>query len=473
MKSLAPHKNIPPRVAVNTNKRNSVIAISVHSMYSTDRGMFLCSANDLITTLSTAKVMIVYASSMEYVLSTWLRNEWYRYVKKIEAGEKQENSLIVAYDGFSPSELPTVLSLKQCIDASRNNRRFYGDLDTCIRKIIDSYPEKSKNADRVPKSIPIVSEFHEHKYKTQLVKGTCIARGYTLYRCDCGYEYKSNFSDLTDHDYGDCKVIAATCTQNGKKEYVCSVCGEIKTEILPQIPHTFTSWTERIHPSCTVDGESFRQCSSCGLVEKRKIDKLGHKFGQWQKNEQGIEVRHCLNCGYTETDKTAFLRKEERKKKKQEKALILNTRRELKKAKKLEKNGQKQEAMSIYYHYAYDAGIGFALFKVFEYEIENPDLYRHAIISLEKAAATDYVPAKKFLEHLDKTAFKSLFHTWPRYAEERRPHVLNAVAARKRYYNLSIPKRIFRSIWFWLGDWGILIAFFLFMFMIVYYALSI
>jgi Zn ribbon nucleic-acid-binding protein len=263
--------------------------------------------------------MIVYASSTEYVLSTWLRNEWYRYIKRIETGEKRENSLIVAYDGFSPSELPTVLSSKQCIDASRNNRRFYGDLDTCIKKIIDSYPEKSKNADRVPKSIPIVSEFHEHKYKTQLVKGTCIARGYTLYRCDCGYEYKSNFSDLTDHDYGDCKVIAATCTQNGKKEYVCSVCGEIKTEILPQIPHTFTSWTERIHPSCTVDGESFRQCSSCGLVEKRKIDKLGHKFGQWQKNEQGIEVRHCLNCGYTETDKIAFLRAKERKKE------ILNT----------------------------------------------------------------------------------------------------------------------------------------------------
>jgi hypothetical protein len=39
IKSLAPHKNIPPGVAVNTNNRNSVIAISVYSMYSTDRGI--------------------------------------------------------------------------------------------------------------------------------------------------------------------------------------------------------------------------------------------------------------------------------------------------------------------------------------------------------------------------------------------------------------------------------------------------
>ena len=50
--------------------------------------------------------------------------------------------------------------------------------------------------------------------------------------------------------------------------------------------------------------------------DEQKINEFGHKFGQWQKNEQGIEVRHCLNCGYTETDKTAFLRKEKRRKQK-------------------------------------------------------------------------------------------------------------------------------------------------------------
>lgn len=38
-KSLALHKDIPPRVAVNTYRRNSAISIYVHSMYSTDRGI--------------------------------------------------------------------------------------------------------------------------------------------------------------------------------------------------------------------------------------------------------------------------------------------------------------------------------------------------------------------------------------------------------------------------------------------------
>lgn len=38
-RSLAPHKNIPSRVAVNTNKKNYLIVIYVHSMYSTNRGI--------------------------------------------------------------------------------------------------------------------------------------------------------------------------------------------------------------------------------------------------------------------------------------------------------------------------------------------------------------------------------------------------------------------------------------------------
>lgn len=38
IKSLAPHKNIPPRVVANTTKRNSLIAHFVHTMYSTYRG---------------------------------------------------------------------------------------------------------------------------------------------------------------------------------------------------------------------------------------------------------------------------------------------------------------------------------------------------------------------------------------------------------------------------------------------------
>lgn len=56
--------------------------------------------------LSTSRAMIVYGSTPEYINSTWVRNEWQRYAKKMQKGEKDKGSLIVICDGFSPKDLP-------------------------------------------------------------------------------------------------------------------------------------------------------------------------------------------------------------------------------------------------------------------------------------------------------------------------------------------------------------------------------
>lgn len=88
----------------------------------------------IFNALSTAKVMLVYGSSAEYITSTWLKNEWTRYEKRLQTGEKKSNSLIVACDGFSPSELPKALSSMQCMDATK--RSFYTDLDVVLKRII-------------------------------------------------------------------------------------------------------------------------------------------------------------------------------------------------------------------------------------------------------------------------------------------------------------------------------------------------
>lgn len=92
--------------------------------------------------LSSAKVMIVYGNSSEYITSTWLKNEWTRYQKMMREGTKKPNSLIVAYKGFSPSELPTSLSSAQCLDASGWN--FYTDLDKAIKGLLEKKKEEAK-----------------------------------------------------------------------------------------------------------------------------------------------------------------------------------------------------------------------------------------------------------------------------------------------------------------------------------------
>jgi hypothetical protein len=89
----------------------------------------------IFNALSTAKVMVVYGSDPEYINATWVKNEWTRYLKRMKEGQKKPGSLIVAYEGFSPYELPSALSSLQCLDASE--KRFYTDLFEIIEHILD------------------------------------------------------------------------------------------------------------------------------------------------------------------------------------------------------------------------------------------------------------------------------------------------------------------------------------------------
>lgn len=185
----------------------------------------------IFNALATAKIMLVYGSSAEYIKSTWLKNEWHRFYKKVALGEKHSEALIVACDGFAPSELPTILSSRQCLDAKR--KTFFLDLDKCIKRIIQESPKNE--TPYAIKGDKLFSGLHEHTYKTKVVKATCIAKGYTIHKCDCGYEYRDSYTPLVDHKFKIINGVTPTCTTDGREEKVCEICGEKTTNILRKL----------------------------------------------------------------------------------------------------------------------------------------------------------------------------------------------------------------------------------------------
>ena len=79
--------------------------------------------------LRTSKIMILYGRKREYIESTWVKNEWGRFLKMIDEKEKLEGSLFVCYENMKAYELPRRFQKLQCIDFS---------LKTCYTTLLDN-----------------------------------------------------------------------------------------------------------------------------------------------------------------------------------------------------------------------------------------------------------------------------------------------------------------------------------------------
>ena len=104
----------------------------------------------IFNALNTAQVMIVYGSKPEYIESPWVKNEWMRYYKRIRHGDKQDNSLILAYKGFNPSKLPKPLCDIQGVDLGRAAIGF-GDIEAKVSEILINAKKRQKMVRRTVK----------------------------------------------------------------------------------------------------------------------------------------------------------------------------------------------------------------------------------------------------------------------------------------------------------------------------------
>lgn len=93
----------------------------------------------IFNALQSARFMIVYGSKPEYFTSTWVQNEWTRFLRMVANGEKKKGSCIVVYNGFNPNMLPHDLYKLQAVDASQ--KRYYIDI---LNRVKDVLAEEKK-----------------------------------------------------------------------------------------------------------------------------------------------------------------------------------------------------------------------------------------------------------------------------------------------------------------------------------------
>ncbi len=103
------------------------------------------------------------------------------------------------------------------------------------------------------------------------VLATCESEGYTgdTYWSCCGaFKEKGAKTSKTQHTYGSYKTVkSATCTAEGIKKKVCSVCGDVVTATVNKSDHSYKTVTAKA--TLTQNGKTVSACD-CGNVKSVK-----------------------------------------------------------------------------------------------------------------------------------------------------------------------------------------------------------
>lgn len=91
----------------------------------------------IFSALSSARVMLVFGTKPKYFSEVWVKNEWMRFLKLIERGERK--TIIPCYKYIDPGELPEKLARLQAQDLGKLG--CVQDLTRGVMKIVGKVPE--------------------------------------------------------------------------------------------------------------------------------------------------------------------------------------------------------------------------------------------------------------------------------------------------------------------------------------------
>ena len=184
------------------------------------------------------------------------------------------------YDGEEKTPAVTVKnSIGEIIDSSnytvayKNNRE--AGKATATVELKGSYTGTlEKTFDILPQEPPATECTHQNTEVRSRKEASCKEEGYSgdTYCKDCGEEIERGqvIAATGRHTWDEgTEIKSSTCTENGEKKYICSVCGETKIEETLKTPHTY----EEIIANATTskNGSIVEACSVCGRIGSAKV----------------------------------------------------------------------------------------------------------------------------------------------------------------------------------------------------------
>lgn len=148
------------------------------------------------------------------------------------------------------------------------------------------------------------------KDESKCVEPDCVNTGKFYGVCSVCGDIKDEIVPAKGHDEEIYPGTAADCTltglSDGKK---CKVCGEITAEPqqTPALGHDFVMQPDKSNSAtCTENGYEFLACSRCEAVDQRQTTATGHSYGDWTVtkeptcDKQGTKTRTCVTCNYAD-----------------------------------------------------------------------------------------------------------------------------------------------------------------------------
>lgn len=148
-------------------------------------------------------------------------------------------------------------------------------------------------------------EYCKHEWgKWKVTKeATCTEKGKRERTCKICGKKQTETIKATGHSWNKWKVTKeATCVNKGSRTRTCKVCGERETEQF-YAEHTWGAWRMTKEPTCTEKGERERKCKVCGKVSTQALDKLPHDY-EWEvivettDHSAGTRAKICKVCGH-------------------------------------------------------------------------------------------------------------------------------------------------------------------------------